>query len=151
MIIQAVNFELVGSIICLIRGGEKWPMVFIFHVYFFIVVRFGRKEALSYLLPVLFWSSRFTLTPQRFSTAVFTLNAHGDVSHRFSLTNLAALFQSERCEQNRLCHKYVQLYLHALCSWLVCLGQWRPAFYINAPFAQSRALSPLPRPSHSKL
>lgn len=60
-----------------------------------------------------------------------------------SLTNVAAARIKEG-RRDKLGHKYVQLYLHAPCS---CL--WQPGPLLpSAPFAQTRALSPLPHPNH---
>ena len=75
-----------------------------------------KKDFPPAAVPLLFWSSRFTLTPQRFSTVVFTLNAHSQVSLKNK--KMWLLHSKKERSLNRLCHKYVQLYLHALCSWL---------------------------------
>lgn len=87
-----------------------------------------------------------SLTPQRFSTAVFTHWMHTVKSlTRFPPEQFWLLRLTKRGEQvvNRLCHKYVQLLpaCTALVT-LVCLGQLWPALDTDAPFAQSRALSP---------
>lgn len=98
-------------------------------------MRIGR---ICLLLPPLFWSSWFALTPQRFSTVVFTLNAHGQVSYKFPLANIGCSAYVKR----NVGTGYVSFTcMHWLCLWLACLGQ--PAFYPTAPFAQSRALLPL--------
>lgn len=111
--IETVTIKFVGIINCAFREIEKWTVYF--SVSFLVAVSHGRKKRNLVLLPLLLWSWRFSLTRQRISTAVFTMNAHGHVS----LTNLAALYNQE-IKWKRLCLKYMQLYLHALRSWLSC-------------------------------
>lgn len=114
MVIQAVNFDLWEVLTVWLEKLKSE------HIFFFL--SYGenwQEKGFSLLLPLLFWSSRFTLTPQRFFTIVFTLNAHGPVSYRLPQP-IWLLRLTRRERRSGLCHKYVQLYLHALCSWLWC-------------------------------
>lgn len=115
------------------------------------MVRFRRKKKKKKkdfppaAVPLLFWSSRFTLTPQRFSTVVFTLNAHGQVSYKFPLNKNKKMWLLHS-KRRGVWTGYVISMCSFTCMHCACdsgvPGADVACFYPNAPFAQSRALFP---------
>lgn len=80
---------------------------------------------------------------------MFTLNAHGQVSYRFPLQNLL-LRLPRRKNWKRLCHKYVQLYLHALCCDSRVPGAIMARFYPNALLCTKQGPFPSATPQSLK-
>lgn len=115
MVIRNVNFKFVGSFNCAFRKTEKCVIMFIFQLFFLVAVRLGRKKKES--RPAT--STPLKLVVHSDASEVFYCSVYIECTQsgfsQVSLTDLAAPVNSER-RWNRLCHKYVQLYLHALCS-----------------------------------
>lgn len=109
------------------------------------------QEKLIYFSCSLYFSKStwFTLTAQRFSIAdEFLYWMH---TIRFLTLNIYSAPMNVTRRWKRLSHKYVQLYMHAPCSWLLCAWGSRGPHLPWHTLSMKQGPSTLPHHNHSKL
>lgn len=152
MVIQSVTFKFVGSLNCAFRETKKLTDIYFLSSSLSCCEIWQEKEKTE--------SHPATSTPLKLAghsdtSEVFYCSVYSECTQsgllQVSLTKFAASFDKER-RWKRLCHRYVQLYLHALCCDSRVPGAIMARFYPNALLCTKQGPFPtLPHPPHLRL